>query len=49
MIPWVDRRGVKGYVKGNTSLSNYYDKASNCYILNSSKIVAEHLERRARR
>ena len=49
MIPWVDRRGVKGYVKGNTLLSKYYDKASNCIVLNSDKIVAEHLERRARR
>ena len=48
MVPWIDRRGVKGFVKGNIPLAKFYDKAANVVILNSNKLIAEHMERMVR-
>jgi hypothetical protein len=49
MIPWVDRRGEKGFVKGRIPLTKFYDKTNNLVILNSNKIILEHMERMVRR
>ena len=48
MIPWVDRRGEKGFVKGRVPLSRFYDKTNNMVVLNSNKIMLEHMERMVR-
>ena len=48
MIPWVDRRGIKGFVKGSVPLVKFYDKTSNMVLLNSNKIITEHIERLGR-
>lgn len=48
MVPWVDRRGIKGFVKGNVPLAKFYDKTANIVVLNSNKLIADHLERMVR-
>lgn len=48
MIPWIDRRGQKGFVKGSIPLINFYDKTTNTVKLNSNKIIAEHIGRMGR-
>ena len=45
IIPWIDRRGMKGFVKGQTPLNTYYDKAANTITLNSAAVIKEHIER----
>ena len=44
MIPWMDRRGEKGFVKGRMPLAKFYDKTNNTVVLNSNKIILEHME-----
>ena len=48
MIPWIDRRGEKGFVKGKFPLAKFYDKTNNVVVLNSNKIILEHMERMVR-
>ena len=48
IIPWLDRRGMKGFVKGQVPLAKFYDKTNNVVVLNSQKIVKEHIERMGR-
>lgn len=48
MIPWIDRRGEKGFVKGRIPLARFYDKTNNVVVLNSNKIILEHMERMVR-
>ena len=48
MIPWIDRRGEKGFVKGRMPLAKFYDKTNNIVVLNSNKIILEHMERMVR-
>jgi hypothetical protein len=48
MIPWIDRRGEKGFVKGRIPLAKFYDKGNNVVVLNSNKIILEHMERMVR-
>lgn len=48
IIPWTDRRMTKGFVKGQVPLAKFYDKVNNVVVLNSQKIVKEHIERMGR-
>ena len=48
MIPWADRRGEKGFIKGKMPLTKFYDKTNNIVVLNSKKIILEHMERMVR-
>lgn len=48
MIPWIDRRGEKGFVKGKIPLAKFYDKGNNVVVLNSNKIILEHMKRMVR-